>query len=58
MHDAVKRNNFAHSNATCDNIWTEYHELGWGGIKAVADYRAYTTSDVLDLLYIVAPKMI
>ena len=48
--------NFAVANATCD-IWTEYHEMGWGGIKAVADYKVYTASSILDLLNFVAPKM-
>ncbi|CAD5181320.1 unnamed protein product [Musa acuminata subsp. malaccensis] len=54
---AVKGNNVAHSNASCREIWTEYHELGWAGIKAVADYKAYTASSLLDLLHFVAPKM-
>ncbi|RWW05238.1 hypothetical protein BHE74_00015633 [Ensete ventricosum] len=54
---AVKGNNVAHSNASCREIWTEYHELGWAGIKAVADYKAFTASSLLDLLHFVAPKM-
>ncbi|KAJ0988465.1 hypothetical protein J5N97_006821 [Dioscorea zingiberensis] len=57
FRDAVKGNNFAHLNASCHDIWTEYHEMGWGGIKAVADYKSYTASDFLDLLHFVAPKM-
>lgn len=31
--------------------------MGREGIQAVADYKSYTTSDVLDLLHFVAPKM-
>ncbi|XP_072978471.1 phospholipid:diacylglycerol acyltransferase 1 [Typha angustifolia] len=57
FRDAVKVNNVAHSSASCRDIWTEYHELGWGGIKAVADYKAYTAGSILDLLHFVAPKM-
>ncbi|ONK66150.1 uncharacterized protein A4U43_C06F4650 [Asparagus officinalis] len=57
FRDAIKGNNIAHSSASCRDTWTEYHELGWGGIKAVADYKAYTADSVLDLLHFVAPKM-
>ena len=57
VQDAVKGNNVAHSNVSCREIWTEYHELGWAGIKAVADYKVYTASSLIDLLNFVAPKM-
>ncbi|KAG8050069.1 hypothetical protein GUJ93_ZPchr0009g373 [Zizania palustris] len=57
FRDAVKGNNIAHSNTSCRDIWTEYHELGWGGIKAVADYKVYTASSIIDLLRFVAPRM-
>ncbi|KAG8657093.1 phospholipid:diacylglycerol acyltransferase 1 isoform X1 [Manihot esculenta] len=40
----------------CD-IWTEYQEMGVGGIKAVVDYKVYTAGSVLDLLHFVAPKL-
>uniref|UniRef100_A0A1D1XPP3 phospholipid:diacylglycerol acyltransferase n=1 Tax=Anthurium amnicola TaxID=1678845 RepID=A0A1D1XPP3_9ARAE len=56
FRDVIKGNSFAVSNATCD-VWTEYDEIGWGGIKAVADYKVYTASSILDLLNFVAPKM-
>ncbi|XP_021716506.1 phospholipid:diacylglycerol acyltransferase 1-like isoform X2 [Chenopodium quinoa] len=52
---AVKGSNVA--NTTCRDVWTEYHDMGVGGVKAVADYKAYTADDVLDLLHFVAPKM-
>nr|GMC78091.1 phospholipid:diacylglycerol acyltransferase 1-like [Ipomoea batatas] len=52
---AVKRRNIA--NNTCQDVWTEYHEMGIGGIKAVAEYKAYTADDLLDLLQYVAPRM-
>ncbi|XP_047317017.1 phospholipid:diacylglycerol acyltransferase 1-like [Impatiens glandulifera] len=52
---AVKGNNLA--NNTCRDVWTEYHDMGIGGIKAVAEYKVYTAGDILDLLHFVAPKM-
>nr|AKI88004.1 PDAT [Camellia oleifera] len=52
---AVKGNNLA--NTTCRDVWTEYHDMGIEGIKAVADYKVYTAGSILDLLQFVAPKM-
>ncbi|KAL3830018.1 hypothetical protein ACJIZ3_018820 [Penstemon smallii] len=52
---AIKGNNLA--NTTCRDVWTEYHDMGIGGVKAVADYKVYTANSVLDLLHFVAPKM-
>lgn len=52
---AVKGSNIA--NTSCRDVWTEYNDMGVGGIKAVADYKVYTTDDVIDLLHFVAPKM-
>ncbi|KAL2945142.1 Phospholipid:diacylglycerol acyltransferase 1 [Bienertia sinuspersici] len=52
---ATKGHNLA--NATCQAVWTEYHEMGIPGIKAVADYKVYTAESVIDLLHYVAPKM-
>ncbi|GKD84164.1 phospholipid:diacylglycerol acyltransferase 1-like protein, partial [Tanacetum coccineum] len=49
---AIKGNN--HANKTCRDVWTEYHEMGLGGIKAIADYKAYTAGDLVDLLEFVA----
>ncbi|XP_039126617.1 phospholipid:diacylglycerol acyltransferase 1-like [Dioscorea cayenensis subsp. rotundata] len=57
FRDAVKGNNLAHSNGSCGDVWTEYHEVGWGGVQAVSDYKAYTAGSILDLLRFVAPKM-
>lgn len=54
---AVKGSNIAKSNVSCRDVWTEYHEMGWGGIEAVADYKVYTAGSILDLLNFVAPKM-
>ncbi|GAB4853748.1 Phospholipid:diacylglycerol acyltransferase 1 [Ancistrocladus abbreviatus] len=52
---AIKGNNLA--NTSCQAVWTEYHDMGVGGVKAVADYKAYTAESILDLLHYVAPKM-
>ncbi|GFZ08124.1 phospholipid:diacylglycerol acyltransferase [Actinidia rufa] len=52
---AVKGNNVA--NTTCRDVWTEYHDMGIAGIKAVAEYKAYTAGDIVDLLHFVGPKM-
>ncbi|KAK4483680.1 hypothetical protein RD792_010881 [Penstemon davidsonii] len=52
---AIKGNNLA--NITCRDVWTEYHDMGIGGVKAVADYKVYTANSILDLLHFVAPKM-
>ncbi|XP_074268220.1 phospholipid:diacylglycerol acyltransferase 1-like [Silene latifolia] len=52
---ALKGSNFA--NKTCRDVWTEYHDMGIGGVKAVADYKMYTAGEIIDLLHFVAPKM-
>ncbi|KAJ4801020.1 phospholipid:diacylglycerol acyltransferase [Rhynchospora pubera] len=57
FQDAKKGNAMADSNASCQDVWTEYHELGSIGRKAVADYKVYTAGSVLDLLQFIAPKM-
>ncbi|KAL9659740.1 hypothetical protein QQ045_024549 [Rhodiola kirilowii] len=44
------------TNSTCD-VWTEYHDMGLGGIKAVTEYKVYTAGEVVDVLQYVAPKM-
>lgn len=51
----MKGNNIA--NNTCRDVWTEYHDMGISGIKAVAEYKGYTAGDILDMLQYVAPKM-
>lgn len=45
------------TNTMCGGVWTEYQDLGPEGIRAVADYKAYTAGEVIDLLSFVAPKM-
>ncbi|KAH9713529.1 phospholipid:diacylglycerol acyltransferase 1 [Citrus sinensis] len=55
FRDAFKGQSVA--NSTCSEVWTEYHEMGYGGIKAVAEFKAYTAGLIIDLLHFVAPKM-
>lgn len=55
FRDAIKGK--SHANSTCRDVWTEYHDMGIGGVKAVADYKVYTAGSVLDLLHFVAPKL-
>ncbi|KAK9911798.1 hypothetical protein M0R45_035688 [Rubus argutus] len=47
--DAVKGNLLA--NAPQCEIWTEYHEIGVGSVKAVSDYKIYMAGSILDLLH-------
>ncbi|KAL1811328.1 hypothetical protein DCAR_0623387 [Daucus carota subsp. sativus] len=55
FRDAVKGRNVA--NSSCRDVWTEYHDMGFGGINAVAEYKVYTADEILELLQFVAPKM-
>ncbi|MCD7465810.1 Phospholipid:diacylglycerol acyltransferase 1 [Datura stramonium] len=55
FRDALKGK--SHANSTCRDVWTEYHDMGLEGVKAVADYKVYTAASVLDLLHFVAPKL-
>ncbi|XWS20095.1 hypothetical protein CRYUN_Cryun31cG0071700 [Craigia yunnanensis] len=52
---AVKGHSAA--NTTCRDVWTEYHDMGFLGIKAVAEYKTYTAESIVDLFHFVAPKM-
>ncbi|KAK3436210.1 hypothetical protein EUGRSUZ_C00841 [Eucalyptus grandis] len=52
---AVKGRNLSNTS-NCD-VWTEYHDMGVGGVKAIADYKVYTAGSILDLLDFVAPKL-
>lgn len=44
-------------NTTKCYVWTEYHEMGVGSVKAIAGYKAYIFVEILDLLHYVAPKL-
>ena len=52
---AIKGRSIA--NTTCRDVWTEYHEMGFEGVRAVAEHKVYTAGSVVDLLQFVAPKM-
>ncbi|KAI9119853.1 hypothetical protein K1719_009242 [Acacia pycnantha] len=55
FRDAIKGPNVA--NNTCRDVWTEYHDMGVEGVRAVAEYKVYTAGSIVDLLNFVAPKM-
>ncbi|XP_012573333.1 phospholipid:diacylglycerol acyltransferase 1-like isoform X1 [Cicer arietinum] len=55
FRECLKGRNFANTSS-CD-VWTEYHDMGVEGIKAVVDYKAYTADSILELFHFVAPKM-
>ncbi|KAG7013998.1 Phospholipid:diacylglycerol acyltransferase 1 [Cucurbita argyrosperma subsp. argyrosperma] len=52
--DAIKGHNVA--NTTCHDVWTEYHDMGIEGIRAISDYKVYTAGSMIDLLHYVAPQ--
>ncbi|MCO5596538.1 hypothetical protein L7F22_050603 [Adiantum nelumboides] len=43
-------------NVTCGTAWTEYHEMSWKSVEAVAE-QVYTADMIPDLLRFVAPQM-
>ncbi|RZB58929.1 Phospholipid:diacylglycerol acyltransferase 1 isoform B [Glycine soja] len=45
------------ANTTCRDVWTEYHEMGFEGVRAVAEHKVYTAGSIVELLQFVAPKM-
>ncbi|KAK1358487.1 PDAT [Heracleum sosnowskyi] len=55
FRDAIKGRTVA--NCSCQEVWTEYHEMGFGGIDAAVKYKVYTADEVVELLEFVAPKM-
>ncbi|KAL8122890.1 hypothetical protein AgCh_011027 [Apium graveolens] len=55
FRDAIKGRTVA--NSSCQEVWTEYHEMGYGGIDAAVEYKVYTADEVVELLEFVAPKM-
>ncbi|XP_054781726.1 phospholipid:diacylglycerol acyltransferase 1-like isoform X2 [Prosopis cineraria] len=55
FRDAIKGQNIG--NTTCRDVWTEYHDMGVEGVRAVAEYKVYTAGSIVDLLNFVAPKM-
>ncbi|KAL2611173.1 hypothetical protein R1flu_022865 [Riccia fluitans] len=45
------------SNASCGDIWTEYHEMSWDTLQKIPKEGYYTATSIIDLLRKVAPKM-
>ncbi|KAH9320941.1 hypothetical protein KI387_015580 [Taxus chinensis] len=54
---ASEYNSLINSNVSCGDVWTEYHDMSWESIKAIADHKLYTAGSIIDLLHYVAPKM-
>ncbi|ERN13258.1 hypothetical protein AMTR_s00040p00234940 [Amborella trichopoda] len=45
-------------NSSCGGeVWTEYHEMSKESIRAVAEGKAYTSGNIVDLLRFVAPRL-
>lgn len=42
---------------SCGKVWTEYDEMSHDSIRRVAENRAYTGKTLMDLLRLVAPKL-
>lgn len=53
MHASTSSN----SNASRGEFWTEYHEMSQENFWKIAENKVYTTTDLVDLLRYVAPKM-
>ncbi|KAI5059452.1 hypothetical protein GOP47_0025771 [Adiantum capillus-veneris] len=45
------------ANLSCGDAWTEYHEISWESIQAVAEHKVFTAGNIPDLLRYVAPAM-
>ena len=39
------------------SLRTEYHDMGFGGIKVVVEYKVCAAREIMELLEFVAPKM-
>lgn len=57
VQEGLQRETPMNPNSMCPEVWTEYDELSRDNIRNLADNRAYTSETVLDLLRILAPKM-
>lgn len=53
MHASISTN----SNASLGEFWTEYDEMSHKNFEKIAENKVYTTTDLVDLLRYVAPKM-
>lgn len=48
---------FSTANISCGKVWTEYDEMSPESISRVTEKKAYTAKTIIDLLRLVAPKM-
>lgn len=53
----MSNNSSSNSNAACKGLWTEYDEMSRENIRIIAENKAYTMKSLLDLLRVIAPKM-
>lgn len=44
-------------NVSCGEVWTEYDEMTGENIRKAVENKAYTATTIVDLLRLVAPKM-
>ncbi|CAI9761550.1 unnamed protein product [Fraxinus pennsylvanica] len=50
-------NSSSNSDSSCRGVWTEYDEMSQENIQRLAKNKAYTMKTLLDLLRVIAPKM-
>uniref|UniRef100_A0A7N0RE74 Phospholipid:diacylglycerol acyltransferase 2 n=1 Tax=Kalanchoe fedtschenkoi TaxID=63787 RepID=A0A7N0RE74_KALFE len=55
--EAREKNISRTAKRACGEIWTEYDEMSRDSILEIADNKAYTAKTILDMLRLVAPKM-
>ncbi|XP_022885454.1 putative phospholipid:diacylglycerol acyltransferase 2 isoform X1 [Olea europaea var. sylvestris] len=53
----MSNNSSSNSSAACKGVWTEYDEMSRENIRIIAENKAYTMKSLLDLLRVIAPKM-
>lgn len=53
LHPCTNKN----FNSSCGEVWTEYDEMNRESIQKLAENKAYTIRTIIDLLRLVAPKM-
>ncbi|KAL2507014.1 putative phospholipid:diacylglycerol acyltransferase 2 [Forsythia ovata] len=53
----MRNHSTSNSNAACRGVWTEYDEMSRENIRRIAENKAYTMKSLLDLLRVIAPKM-
>lgn len=56
LQELIQTNKVANLSAKCGNVWTEYGKISRKSIHRLADNKAYTAGNLMDLLRFVAPK--